>query len=164
MNDTDAIRHVLYTYCRGIDRRRLDMVKSCYHPDATDHHGDYRGGVDGAIAHFERELARWDSTSHFIGNVLIDIDGNHARVESYALAHHRRDTTPDKVGIDFVAGVRYVDDFEQRDGEWRISTRVVVVDWTRTDELSDRGWTRPAHYAQPGCEDDPVFATVLRSI
>jgi hypothetical protein len=96
--------------------------------------------------------------------VLIDIDGNHARVESYALAHHRRDTTPHKVGIDFVAGVRYVDDFEQRDGEWRISTRVVVVDWTRTDELSDRGWTRPAHYAQPGCEDDPVFATDLRSI
>jgi len=164
VNDTDAIRHVLYTYCRGIDRRRMDIVRSCYHPDASDHHGDYRGGVDGAITHFERELARWDSTSHFIGNVLIDVAGSQARVESYALAHHRRDTTAAKAGIDFVAGVRYVDDFEQRDGEWRISTRVVVVDWTRTDELSDRGWTRPSHYAQPGREDDPVFANDLRSI
>ena len=164
MSDSDAIRHVLYTYCRGIDRRRLDLVRSCYHPDATDHHGDYRGGVDGAIEHFHRELDRWDSTSHFIGNVLIDIVEHRARVESYALAHHRRDTTAEKVGIDFVAGVRYVDDFEQRDGEWRIAARVVVVDWTRTDELSDRGWTRPAHYAQPGREDDPVFANDLRSI
>lgn len=164
MNDTDAIRQVIYTYCRGIDRRQMDIVRSCYHPDATDHHGDYRGGVDGAIEHFERELSRWDSTSHFIGNVLIDVEDTVARVESYALAHHRRNTTSEKLGIDFVAGVRYVDDFEQRNGEWRISTRVIVVDWTRTDELSARGWTRPAHYAQPGREDDPVFTNDLRLI
>ena len=164
MNDTDAIRHVIYTYCRGIDRRQMDIVRSCYHPDATDHHGDYRGGVDGVIEHFKSELSKWDSTSHFIGNVLIDIDGDFARVESYALAHHRRDTTPERQGIDFVAGVRYVDDFEKRDGSWRIATRVVVVDWTRTDELSERGWTRPAHYAKPGREDDPVFRRDLGSV
>ena len=165
MTDHDRIREVLYTYCRGIDRRRMDLVRECYHPDATDHHGDYRGGVDGAIEHFEQELSRWDSTSHFIGNVLIDIDGHRARVESYALAHHRRDTTADRRGIDFVAGVRYVDDFERRSNLWRIATRVVVVDWTRTDELPERGWIRPTHYAQPSNgPNDPVFEPDLRSL
>lgn len=27
----------------------LDLIRSCYHPDAIDDHGDYVGGVDGFI-------------------------------------------------------------------------------------------------------------------
>jgi hypothetical protein len=36
-------RDACYRYCRGVDRRDVELVRSCYHPDATDHHGEYHG-------------------------------------------------------------------------------------------------------------------------
>ncbi|MER2157629.1 nuclear transport factor 2 family protein, partial [Rhodococcus sp. (in: high G+C Gram-positive bacteria)] len=32
--DKQAIREVVLTYCRGIDRLDFDLVRSAYHPDA----------------------------------------------------------------------------------------------------------------------------------
>jgi hypothetical protein len=39
--DQFAIRDLLLRYARGIDRRDLDLVRSCYHADAVDEHGSY---------------------------------------------------------------------------------------------------------------------------
>ena len=47
--DEEAIKKVHLRYCRGIDRRDWELLRSCYHPDALDDHGDYVGGVDGFI-------------------------------------------------------------------------------------------------------------------
>jgi hypothetical protein len=57
--DQQEIRDVIYRYCRGIDRRDFDLVRSCYHPEAHDDHGVFRGGVDDFIAYIERDLARY---------------------------------------------------------------------------------------------------------
>ena len=114
--DHDDIRQVIYRYCRGIDRRQFDLVRDCYHEDGTDDHGNYRGGIDGFIEFVTKELAVWELTTHFIGNLLIecDGDGDSARAESYAVATHRLAARVDRPAKDFVAGVRYVDDFERR--------------------------------------------------
>ena len=48
--DEAAIRRVHLDYCRGVDRRDWELVRSCYHRDAVDHHGPYSGGIDGFIA------------------------------------------------------------------------------------------------------------------
>jgi len=160
--DRDEIREVIYRYCRGIDRLQLELVRSCYHPDGTDDHGDYRGGVDGFIDHVASVLPTWEHTSHFLGNLLIELDGDRARAETYGVAYHRRAARGDRPALDFVAGIRYVDDFERRDGEWRIAARVCLVDWTRTDDVGSRGWVRPEHYTQPHRgSDDPVFSDRL---
>lgn len=136
----ERIRDVIYRYCRGIDRRRFDLVRSCYHPDAIDLHGAYQGGVDGFIDYVERQLATYEMTQHMIGNMLIEIDGDRARVESYVHSIHR--IPPGgrhDVARDFWVGLRYVDDFERRD-DWRIAHRVCVLDWTRTDPVPAGGW------------------------
>ena len=39
--DRNEIEEVVLRYCRGIDRRDFDLVRSCYHPDATDRHGSF---------------------------------------------------------------------------------------------------------------------------
>ena len=39
--DREAIRDVAIRYCRGVDRLDVDVLKSAYWPDATDHHGDF---------------------------------------------------------------------------------------------------------------------------
>jgi len=34
----NAITEVLYRYCRGVDRRDWELLRSCYHPEAQDDH------------------------------------------------------------------------------------------------------------------------------
>ncbi len=135
-----AIARVLCTYTRGADRFDLELMRSCYWPDATDDHGHYSGGVDGFIEFVGRALQRFERTSHFLGNVLIDVDlaDDVARAETYAVAYHRFHDA-DGQETDMVAGLRYVDRFERRTGEWRIAKRVCAFDWLRTDPVVGRG-------------------------
>ena len=39
--DERDIRSLNYRYCRAIDRRQFADLRMCYHPEATDHHGDF---------------------------------------------------------------------------------------------------------------------------
>ena len=43
------IADVIYRYARGIDRLDFDLVRSCYHPDAYDDHGSFKGSVEAFI-------------------------------------------------------------------------------------------------------------------
>ena len=134
------ITDVVYRYARGIDRLDFELVKSCYHPDAYDDHGAFKGSVDEFIEMCEGFLPRWTATMHFMGNVLVDeIDGDSARAETYAVAYHRREATLDTEGKDDVFGIRYVDRFEKRDDRWLIAHRVVATEWRRVDPVPAAG-------------------------
>jgi ketosteroid isomerase-like protein len=137
--DEAAIRDVVNRYCRGIDRRQFDMVRSCYHPDATDDHGGFKGGVEAFIAMCTENLKRYERTMHFMGNLHIEVDGDQATSEAYTIAFHRLSAKGDKPARDHVVGFRYVDNFERRLGEWKIARRVCVFEWTRTDPVPP-GW------------------------
>jgi ketosteroid isomerase-like protein len=157
--DQQEIADVIHRYCRGIDRCDFDLVRSCYHPDGIDDHGDFRGGVEDFIAYVQRTLPTFERTMHFIGNVLIEPTGDTARAESYAIAHHRIPPRGSKPERDYNVGLRYVDDFERRNGDWRIAARVCIFDWWRIDE-TDRGTWAPAPGSAIGRRDaeDVVFA------
>lgn len=160
--DERDIRDVLARYCRGIDRRDLDLVRTCFHPDATDDHGPgFRGGVEDLLAYVAGELARYSSTTHLLGQILVEHhpdDPTQARAEAYVVAYHRKDPSGSAPGRDFVVGLRYVDDVERRDGAWRIARRVCAVDWSRMDAAGERGWPIPAGDLNGRAGgDDPVF-------
>jgi hypothetical protein len=133
--DRQAIQDVLLRYCRGVDRRDFALVRTCYHDDAYDFHGSYEGGPDGFIEHLQRN-ARWDATMHFIGNQLIELDGDVARCESYCVSHHRKEATETEPAHDMVIGLRYVDRMERRRGAWRIAHRVCAMEWSRVDPVA----------------------------
>ena len=160
--DSQEIRDVIYRYCRGIDRRDEDLVRSCYHPDAIDDHGDYRGDVDGFLAYVAKGMTAFDRTMHFIGNLIVEVDGDVARAESYLVAYHHLLQSSSKPERDYVVGLRYVDDFERRNGEWRIATRICVFEWSRIDPVAPGG-SRPSLDAALGQPDasDLVFAASL---
>ncbi len=128
------IADVIYRYARGIDRLDFDLVRTCYHPDAYDDHGTFSGTVEDFITAASEFLARWTTTQHFMGNMLIEIDGDRARAETYAVAYHRRENDEGN-GKDDVMGIRYVDCFEKRDDDWRIAHRVVANEWRRVDPV-----------------------------
>lgn len=151
------IREILYRYCRAVDRRQYELLRTCYHPDATDDHGFYVGGIDGFIDQLEVGLAMYETTTHLLGNITVELHGPRARSEAYLVAFHRI-PADDQPARDFIIGGRYVDDFEWRDDKWRIASRVCVVDWARIDPVpeADYAFLEAFRRGQPG-DGDPVF-------
>jgi ketosteroid isomerase-like protein len=143
--DERQIRSLIYRYCRAIDRRQYDDLRSCYHPDATDHHGDFYGSVEEFVAYCAQGLDSFERTLHFIGNLEIEVHGDTARSEAYVLALARLAASDGKRERDNTVALRYLDDLERRDGQWRILRRVCVYEWTRTDEVPE-GWGLPANF------------------
>jgi hypothetical protein len=155
--DDHAIRQVLYRYCRGVDRRDFELIRSCYHPDATCDHGTYRGDLDGFMSYLQGELPRFESTMHMLGNVLIDLDGDRARSEAYALAFHRLAATPTKPERDFVVGFRYLDDLVRSEAGWLISRRRCIFSSGRLDPVALGFAFGSTHLMGASYPHDPVY-------
>lgn len=139
-------------YARGIDRCDFEMVEQCYHPGATDDHGRFKGPVEEFTPWVQTQLDRFDTTMHFLGNVLIELDGDVARAETYCVAYHRLQGAD----VDSIAGLRYIDRFERRNDEWRIAHRAIVVEWNRVDDVTTPGFG-PEYLRGTRDGTDPVF-------
>jgi ketosteroid isomerase-like protein len=130
------ITELLYRYCRGIDRLDWTLVRSCYHDDAFDDHGIFRGSPEEFVAFFTEFLGAMTATTHTLGNILITVDGDVAGCESYILAWHRLPADGD-TPRDLTASGRYVDRLERRNGQWKIAHRTVLFDWARFDPVGE---------------------------
>lgn len=126
LHDKESIRDCLYRYCRGVDRADEQALRSAYWPDASDLHGAYRGSALGFIEQALKRLRAGGRGVHQINNVLIELHGCTAAVESSFLALQVGSTDPTRETL--LCG-RYLDRFEKRMGEWRIADRTVVYDW-----------------------------------
>lgn len=134
--DRAAIERVLFDYCSGIDRCDEELLRSVYHPGAYDDHGVFKGDAGDFVTFALDSLRTMDrATQHLVSNIRIDLDGDTARVESYLVARHVRDSPEGRLLLTF--GGRYLDGFERRDGAWKIAHRLVVVDWEKS-ELTER--------------------------
>jgi hypothetical protein len=113
--DRSEILECLNRYARGMDRHDREMVCSAYHEGSIDVHGSmaFRVGdfIDWAFAYHEQQLHH----QHYLTNVTIELDGDVAHAESYYLFVGRY---PDRETPLTVAGGRYVDRLERRDGRW----------------------------------------------
>jgi hypothetical protein len=77
---------------------------------------------------------------HLIANVLIELDGDEAAVESYHLCFMTGGATGSET--DTTISGRYLDRFARKDGRWAITHRQVVFDWSRTEPGVERFWDR----------------------
>lgn len=150
-----AIRDLQRLYCRGVDRLDWDMVRSTFHDDADLDYGFMRGGPDEFVAMAREGLLTYTGTTHFIGNQLVEValDGLSAWAEHYVVAWHR--CAADDVGPerDFVCWFRYADRNLCRDGDWRISARVLLVDRWRIDPVGEPGEGPTTRRGSRGAED-----------
>ncbi len=136
------ITEVLYRRARAGDRRDVDLALSCYHEGATEDHE----GFAGTAADFIRDVSMISPGSkapvvqlwHLIANVLINLDGDEAQVESYHVALVVR-TDGGEEKQSWIGG-RYLDVFAKRDGRWGITKRAVVFDWSRVDAPTAPYW------------------------
>ena len=133
------IRTLENRYTRGVDRGDLELVRSCYHPDARDDHGEYVGDVDGFIDWLATILPRLEISQHFIGNYLIDVRGDEAFAELYVHSHTRIRNDAGEA-FNRIRCVRFYDRLERRDGPWLIADRHVVFDWAQTTAIDGDMW------------------------
>lgn len=134
--DKQEIHEVLLRYCRGVDRMDRALISSAFHPDSISEYGQH--AIEGArIGDVLTQLSSpMRNTTHRLGNVLIELDGDSAYGEAYFLIS----ATVDHVGREHtrtLAG-RYLDVFARRAGVWAIASRLVVDDWSRLDEITIR--------------------------
>ena len=138
--DKQEIHEVIMRYCRAIDRCDEELLRSVYHADAWDDHGQFKGKASDFIPHCMKALREdFLSTMHAICNELVEVDGDRARSESYFIAYHR--VMKDGIEHELVLGGRYVDRFERRDGVWKIAHRVVAHEWDTVEPARSRFWT-----------------------
>lgn len=156
--DKQAIRDLIYTYCRAVDRIDVPLGHSIWHDDGhADYGPDYyqgpgKGVIDTICAHHQRLL----SHSHQVANILIELHGDSAGSESYVTGTMRMEQGGKLMQI----GVwgRYLDSWEKRDGRWGLIRRSVVFDHQEIREV-----TAMAAHGVPAARDDsdPSY-TVLR--
>jgi hypothetical protein len=151
------IRQVLGRYCRGVDRRDAELVRSIYYPDAVDDHGLFQGlGVDFAdyvVASYNN--SNWGFSTHQITNVLIDLsaDRRSAGVETYYFAVHPSVDSKTGAWATFTTGGRYLDRFERREAEWKIAQRLCTIDWAY-ESPSTPPWTDIAKFTRAGNKEN----------
>lgn len=138
------ISDALLSYARGIDRLDGDLVRAAFHPTAMLH--DYGSDQPMSISDFvQYAIPRlgegYTATQHRISNTHVDFgEGGHpsgvARVETYVLAFHVRSGQPGPDHLLTFNG-RYIDDFAEVEGQWRIRRRRLRHDWSKSEVIED---------------------------
>ena len=155
------ITDILTSYVHVADRNDWELVRRCYHADASDDHGLYSGDIDGLILFLRGVAEVLTATFHQLGPPHIRLDGDSAHVETYCLGWYQRSTRDDS-NRSIAQGLRYLDNFERRNDRWAISKRVVVLDWEHVLPLHP---SSPASSWQRGARgaDDPSFEFLMTS-
>ena len=146
LQDRMDIQDCLFRYVRGVDRKNWALVRSAYHTDAYDDHGNYKGGIDGFIESLVKRHATIEQSMHVVGNIVIEFDGpDSAVLEAYFITHQRLSPSAGDARLAYLRGApigpdqavetevigRYVDRMTRKDGAWRIAHRTVVFEVLR---------------------------------
>jgi len=132
---TDAVQR----YMRGLDRLDAPLQRSAFSDDAWIDCGLMAGSADEFVAFAQDLLASMEATQHLLGQVRIEFhDAGTASGECYFQAWHGTRDEADAPRDLFIAG-RYIDEYACNNGEWRISRRRLITDWT-TDNPADHGF------------------------
>lgn len=135
------IEDCLKLYARSVDRRDWASLRTCFHDDAIDHHGEFRGDRDEFIDWVRTRHLEVPFAMHYLLNCLIEFTSDlTAAVETYFWAIQRREIRNEDgtvTATDYEVFGRYVDRFAKRDCVWRVADRKVVYDSTRQQHSSN---------------------------
>ena len=140
LEDRQAIHDCVLRAARGLDRHDAEIVRGAFHDDAVINISEFVGTLPRFLAWSRAgHETLYGGHTHNITNHSAEIEGDTAHAESYVLMVLRhRDGK-----LVTVAGGRYIDRLERRDGEWRIALRRLAPDWRFTADGSVWNPDRP---------------------
>ncbi len=131
--DRAAIGDLIQRYSRALDRRDWDEVAACFAPNAYADYGVFKGEAAEVVASIRQGLEVFDKTMHFMEPRIIELSGDKARAETYALAYHRRADGGETKEL--LVRLRYLDELVRHEDGWLIQRRDVEFVFGREGEV-----------------------------
>ena len=141
--DREEVYDVIMRYTHYMDLVDIDNLMECFHEGADIGFPSdvYQGKGQGFVKEFlaNEERNNFKDSMHMVGNMLIDLDGDVAYVESYMYAIVESSPTNPRWGDKTLTfWGRYISRVEKRNDEWRLAEHRLLLDWQR-DNTTD-GW------------------------
>src|SRR3954452_9616921 len=108
----------------------MDVVRACFAPDlVTMGWGPPGESFDrDALIRYISGVGHFRETMHMMANQLLEVDGDRAAMDTFAMLTHRLECDADKL----LVSSRYVEKLARRDGEWVITQRGGDAVWAPT--------------------------------
>jgi len=126
MSDADALRNLLQRYARAADDYDIEALAAIFHPDAVIIGARGELGLEGWLEGM-RAPRTFPQSMHVLGDPLIELDGDTARLDTYAVVYQLGGEGQD----DMTLGIRYLDDLERAGDGWVIRRRTATTLWMR---------------------------------
>ncbi len=126
--DQQAVRDVIASVARGLDRLDFELLASCYAEDAVDERHGVRREIGDFLEWVRPILLGMESTLHSISTQLVEVDSDVAYAESYCRARHFSVTAEGQPAHEWFVYCRYLDRFTRADGRWLLSHRRCVYE------------------------------------
>ena len=133
--DRAEIHELIMRYPRALDGRDWALLRTCFVHEGVlrAEHQDGRhiflfDGAEKVVSRVSR-LDRYKVTMHFMGNELVELDGDTATTEVYAIATHIWDGTAG--AGEWVIGIRYQDTVVRTGDGWKFKDRLLIYDWEK---------------------------------
>lgn len=128
--EKESIRNTISSYFYYLDSRKFDLLKKCFTPDAK---GEYdvskkilinREDIIDAL----RVITRFKYSHHLIGSMMIEIEKDLAKTDTYAIAYLFSGNNKRGNRI-IVRGLKYIDKLIKTDEGWQIVHRIHIPLW-----------------------------------
>ena len=142
--DRLELRQLAYRYAHAADRRDFEAFRDVFTSDGRV--AGYAGNTSEGEPSFEmvghedickgmQGLERYETTFHFVGNQLVELDGDSASGETYCVAHHLY--VQEGVRMNYTMFIRYQDRYSRTEQGWRLAERVLHLDFDRRAPIED---------------------------
>lgn len=132
--DRSAIRSLLECYFVSIDRKDWDSVATCFSTDSVSFYNNDPSelvGPESVVRLIKNAIGTLEGTIHSIGSIEIDVDGDKAMSWTSAIAHLPYQDRQ----IVSIRAITYIDEFEKREGTWKIVRRKHQPLWQYEAEM-----------------------------
>lgn len=116
----DQIQERLFLYCKAIDQKEWDLLRSCFTDDHVHIHGSFESDANEFVEYAGGALGKYAFTQHSLSNIIIDIssDGKSANSECNFSAMHRAHHSDEIPTMDMLVQGQYRDRLIFSNGLW----------------------------------------------
>lgn len=133
LSDRAALADLAANYSVSVDHGDYGTVAALFVPDGRlvihrpDQQPEEIKGAHEIARKIETARSGLLATSHFLGQQLAEVDGDHATAETYCTAQHISEEGGERWNR--VMNIRYVDECVREAERWRFLQRTLMVDW-----------------------------------
>ena len=127
LRDRALLKDLYSRYAYGVDSVDMELVRSVFHPDCVVVGTMEQGTLDDYLEGLEAGLLMYAATMHFKGNQYLEIDDDHAFVETWVVGYHME--APDSPIEHLTLALRYKDEVVRVGDDWKIVRREAVRQW-----------------------------------